>query len=281
MIENRINGLAQISRTGEGILSLTQAPSGVHSYSELVEFVSFLVESGLNQLLMLCYEPHDMKVAEIAPSEIRLLKKGLAGGGYTEMFFDNARAVREKFPDLPLIATPMLGDVLCYGRRRFLESCQSVGVDGMDTAHYLAVDDPVGFRKEVMDAGIHFICAICPTALDLTREADRQLLEKYAEISEGEIFLVPSIPGHTTKLEGEPFIEMVQFIREMQKKHGVTGRIISIGGMNTPEDVYQMTHIAGTDGVHFSSAFIKKQLGGMPWESIGSWLKEIKDAMKK
>ena len=276
---NRIDLLKEVNDRGEGILSCSLAPNGVHDFNELLNDVSFLRNCGLNQLFTLCYDPDVMKLAEIAPAEIRLLKRGIEKGSYREMYFDNARAIREANPDLAMIATPMVGDTLCYGMGRFLEKCQEVGVDGMDTAHYLSIEDPVSFRKRVIDAGIHFLCAVDAMEIDLSKPEHVERLDGIVKISTGEILFVGGIPGEAEKLDGNYYRPLVEHIRRVQKENNIEARIISIGGLNTPDDVYQMVHVAGTDGVHFSSAFIKRLLAGR-YAEIETWLKDVKDAMR-
>lgn len=280
MEQNRLNNLGDIGAKKEGILSLTLAPNGIHRYNELIESVDFLQECGMNQLIMMCYEPNAMKLAEFVPAEIQLLKQGLGDGGYTDMFFDNITMIRERFPDLPLIANALPGDIACYGKIRFFNRCKQVEIDGIDCAYYHGIKDLFSLRRHTIDTGLHFICAIYANAINMEHQTHREILEQLTVISNAEVFVVPSIAGRTDRINGERLVDIVAYIREIQKKHGINGRIIGIGGINDPEDAYQMTHVAGADGVHFSSAFIKKYLGGVPKADIASWLKEVKAAMK-
>ncbi|NMC64312.1 MAG: hypothetical protein GYA55_14200 [SAR324 cluster bacterium] len=264
----------------EGILSISLAPNGIRDYEEVLNSVQYLTEAGMNQLLMLSYIPDAMKLAEIAPSERKLLLQGIEKGSYRELFFDNAMAVKKRFSDLPIVATPMLGDVLCYGLERFIKKAARVGVNGWDSAHYQAIADPVGYRKLVEKENIAFICAINAGGVDINNSDHRNTLEEIIRVTTGEVFFVPAIPGTSNVLKGQPVKSMVDFVHELQDKYNNHCPIISIGGINTPEDAYEVVRVAGTDGVHFSSAYMKRRFRGQSKEEIQAWLKEVKQAMK-
>ncbi len=264
----------------EGILSVSLAPNGSRDYKDLLDSVSYLIEAGLTQLMMLSYVPDAMKLSEIAPFERRLLLKGIQYGSYRDMFFDNAKAVKEKFSDLPLIATPMLGDVLCYGLKRYITKAAQVGVNGWDSAFYQAVDDPTGYRKLVEEANMGFICAIGSGGLDLDNTDHCKILDAIVKVTSGELFFVPAQPGTANSLKGAPIKKYVDYIHDLQEKNNNHCPIISIGGISSAEDAYEVVKVAGTDGVHFSSAYIKRRFSGQSKKEIQTWLKEVKQAMK-
>ena len=277
---NNLDKLAEVSERGEGIISCSLAPYGNHDYSALLHDVDFLISCGLNQLLLLCYQPNLLKLAEIAPNEIRLLKRGKKDGQYEKMFFDNLDAIRENHPDLPVIATPMVGDTLCFGTGRFLKWCQEHKVDGLDVAHYFAIDDPLGYVKRAHEAGIHFIPAVDAMYFDLDNEEHCEIVTELAKIAHGELLFVGGVPGEAPSLDGNFYKKKVEFIRNVQKENDLHARIVAIGGMNTPEDAYQMVKVAGCDGIHFSSAFMKRLLANK-YAEIETWLKEVKQAISK
>ncbi len=264
----------------EGILSISLAPNGARDYEDVLNSVQYLTEAGMNQLLMLSYLPDAMKLAEIAPAERKLLLQGIQNGSYREMFFDNAKAVKNRYSDLPLVATPMLGDVLCYGLERYIKKAAQVGVNGWDSAHYQAITDPVGYRKLVEKENMAFICAINAGAININDSTQRKVLEDIIRVTTGEVFFVPAKPGTSNVLKGQPIKGMVDFIRELQDKFNNHCPIISIGGITTPEDAHEVVQVAGTDGVHFSSAYMKRRFSGQSKEEIQAWLKEVKQAMR-
>ncbi len=278
---NRIDLLADVSARGEGILSLTLAPNGAGEYDKLLERIRFFESNGMNQLLLICYEPNAMKIGEIAPWEMRLVKQESKKMEHREMFFDNLQEIRREHPDLPVVATVNVGEAICYGIGRLFARFKENGVDGIDTPAYMSAADPIAFRKRAREQGIHFIGAIYPEEIDMQDPYHMHVLDEVIKASEGEIFFVPTMQGSTEPLKGERFKAIVNHIREVQYKNNIKARIISISGINTPEDAYQMVHVAGTDGVHFASALIRRLFAEESYEDMGVWLNEVKAAMQR
>jgi len=276
-LENRMK---EIRRTGEGILSLSLAPSGVRDYSDLWYSTGYLKEAGMSQLLIISFVPDSMKLNGLALAEQRMVAEEMAKGSYRDMVFDSFAAVRGKFPDLPLIATPLLGDVLCYGMGRFIQKAKAAGVNGFDVATYQTIEDAAGYRARVEEAGLAFICALGANGLELDNPLHRKTMEGVVRVTSGELFFVPGAPGNNRPLSGAAVKNLVDFIRELQDKYHNRCPIISIGGVTTPGDAYEMVRIAGTDGVHFSSAYMKRRFNGQSREEIQAWIREVKKAMQ-
>lgn len=276
---NRLDLLYDVRAKGEGILSASLAPDGARDYSALFERVDMLKSAGLNQLLEIVVDPQAFKGADIANTETALVLEGMQKGSHFDMFHETIIALRNRYPDLPLIASGGITDMLCYGQQRFLTKCAKIGVDGIDFPLYLAAEDPIGFRQGVINAGMYYVAPINAASVDFSDPYIMDLLEKLIVISAGQIFLVPAPPGTGNGFDGKQFQATVECIREIQYKHNVKATIISIGGITRPDDAYQLVKVAGTDGVHFSSALIQKLLGGVPLEKIEDWLKEVKAAM--
>lgn len=276
----RMKKALNVREKGEGILSVSLATFGSRDYREFEERVDMLVEAGINQLLLITYNPEIFRIAEIAPAEQHMVNLGIAGGKYQEMFVDNVQFVRNTHPDLPVIVTPMIGDVISFGIPNFVRLCQKAGVDAMDTAQYPAIKDPVNFRRRLEEAGIGFICAVNGGAVKMDDPHTLSVMDELVRITSGELFYVPAIPGTQNELKGTLFRPYIDRIREVQNKSGNHCPIVSIGGINTAEQAYEQVHIAGVDGVHFSSAFMKRIFAEEPLEKIEIWLREVKEAMK-
>lgn len=264
---------------GEGILSLSLATFGLRGYSEFAERLDMMVESGMSQLLLISYNSDIFRLAEIAPAEQHMVNLGIAHGMYAEMFADNVAFARERYPELPIIVTPTIGDVLSFGMENFMRTCVKAGVDGMDTAQYPAIADPVGFRKSCEDAGIGFICAAAGGSIDLKNQQAVETMDRLTQVSSGEIFFVPSAPGTQRDLKGETFKPYIDRIHTVQEKSGKRCPVVCIGGISTAEQAHELVHIAGADGVHFSSAFMKRIFAGESLEKISAWLSKAKEAM--
>lgn len=262
------------------ILSLSMAAIGSHDFSEFSERLDMMVEAGMDQLLLITYNSEVFRLAEIAPAEQMMVNQGIAGGKYSEMFLDTVRFARTRYPDLPIIVTPMIGDAISFGIPNFVRMCRRVGVDGMDTAQYPAIKDPVNFRRLTEKEGMGFVCAINGGAVRMEDSRAVTAMEELVRITSGELFYVPALPGTDQDMDGESLRPCIRHIRKVQEESGNICPIVSIGGISTLEQVYQVVKVAGTDGVHFSSAFMKRLFAGEPLEKIGSWLKEVKDGME-
>lgn len=277
-LEQRLN---TVRNNGEGILSLSLAPNGTHDFSDVLSSAEYLVAAGLDQLLLITYDPDVMILSDLAPAEQEYVIRGKRNGCYKDMAFDNITAIRRQYPDLPLIMTPMLGDLLSYGMERFVKKAAACGVNGWDTCNYRAVTDPVGFRRLAEQEGMGFICAISAGGVDLQNPEQKELFEKTVLASSGELFLVPAVPGSSDGISGKTIKPYVDLIREIQARANRHFPIIGIGGITTVQDVYEVVRVAGADGVHFSSAYMKKKFRGDSLESIRKWLAEAKTAMRK
>lgn len=278
---NNMANLNDVIARGEGILSITLAPNGVRDNHESHELIENLVDCGMNQFMSLCFEPNSLKMADIAPAERMMLMRGIEKGFYANMFFDFVREVRANYKDLPIVATPHLSEVLCFGKRHFLEMCLEAEVDAVDSAFYDAVKDPAVYRRDAEKSGIKFINAIFSPMLDFDDPEDLAVVEGLVRTTSGELFFVPGNPGEGKKLDCETFKSRVDLVREMQKKHDNICPIVGIGGINTAEDAHGLVHTAGVDGVHFSSAFMKRLIANQPRAEIWAWLKEVRNSMKR
>ena len=109
---------------------------------------------------------------------------------------------------------------------------------------------------------------------------DHSLVDGLVRVTSGELFLVPAIPGSGDGIDGEKVRPYVRAIREMQVKNDNICPIIGIGGISTAEDARQLVHTAGVDGVHFSTAFMKRIFAGETYPYIRDWLKLVKTAMQ-
>lgn len=278
---NRLDSLYDLRGGGEGILSTSLAPSGDHDYTRFMERLDCLVRGGLSQLLELVADPNIFTGTDIALSETQLILEATRNGSYRDMLFDTTAVVRRKYPDLPLIASSGIMNLMSYGQKRFIRRCAESGIDAVDFPRYLTIDDPIDFRRDVRDSGMYIICPIYLDRFDLGCQEQLALLEQVTAISEGQLFVVPGASGSTNRFDGRKYRPLLEQIRAFQQKHNIKATIICIGGITNPENVYQLVQIAGADGIHYSSACINRFLSGTPLEQVEQWLLESKAAMAR
>lgn len=277
---NRMDSLHELRAGREGILSTSLAPVGDRNYSVFTERLDCLIRGGLSQLLEIVADPGVFTGTDIALAETQLVLDSTRRGSYREMFFDTAAVIRQRYPQLPLIASSGIMNVMSYGQKRFLRKCAQFGVDAVDFPRYLTIEDPIDFRRDVRDAGMYIICPIYLDRFDLRCERQMELLEQVTVISEGQLFLVPGASGSSSRFDGRKYRPLIETIRSFQDKHQIKATIICIGGITTPDNAYELVRVAGADGVHFSSACINRLLDGTPLEQVERWLLESKAAMR-
>lgn len=276
-LETKLN---EVRARGEGVLSISLAPNGAHEFERLLEPIEYLLEAGMNQLLIISYLPTVQKLCNLAAAEQMFVNRESVKGSYQDMVFDNLDAIHARYPDLPLITTPMLGDMIAYGQRRYVKRAAACGVVGWDTCNYTTIPDPTGIRRMVEETGAGFLGAVWSNMIDINRPEDRKLIRDTVACSSGELFVVPAVPGSSDGLDGKYFKPVVDYIREVQDELGHRYPLIGIGGIATAKDAYEMVQVAGVDGVHFSSGYMKKVIAGQSPAEITAFLRDVKAAMK-
>ena len=276
---NRLDSLYGLRSNGEGILSTSLAPSGDHDYTRFTERLDCLIKGGLNQLLELVADPNIFTGTDIALSETQLILEATQNGSYRDMLFDTTAVIRHHHPNLPLIASSGIMNMMSYGQKRFIRKCMEYGIDAVDFPRYLTIEDPIDFRLDVRNAGMYIICPVYLDRFDLHCQEQMNLLEQVTAISEGQLFVVPGASGSTNRFDGQKYRPLIELIRTFQQKHHIKATIICIGGITNPDNVYELVQVAGADGIHYSSACINRFLNGTPLEQIEHWLLESKAAM--
>lgn len=277
---NHLDSLYRLRAGGEGLLSTSLAPNGYYDYTQLTERLDCLMRGGLSQLLEIVADPNVFTGTDIALAETQLVLEGTQRGAHREMFFDTATVIRQRYPQLPLIASSGIMNIMSYGQKRFLQKCAACGVDAVDFPRYLTIKDPIDFRRDVRAAGMYLICPIYLDRFHLDCPEQMNLLEQVTAISEGQIFVVPGASGSSNRFDGQKYRPLIETIRAFQDKHHVRATIICIGGITSPDNVYELVRVAGADGVHYSSACINRLLDGVPLEQVEHWLLESKAAMR-
>ena len=279
---NRLSQLIEVKNRNEGILSCSTAPNGAHNYYNLLHDVHVLVKGGIDQLLLIFSQEPTMRVASIAPAEVKAVRRGVKDGNYIDAFFDSAKAIRKEFPDLPIVVSGIVPDIIAYGMGRFIKGLEDAGVDAIDFPVYQCVKDPYGLAEAVNNSTLSYIPPVNAGFIDMSLKENLEYARKQINIARnGEIFLVPGVSGSTDGLKGENFVESVKFMKQEIAKQKYNCPIIAIGGVATAKDANEMVCVAGCDGVHFSSAYLNKIEANMPDEEMISWLRSVKEAMKR
>ena len=278
-MENRMDRLTDCRKNGEGILSISLSCNGSREFDRNLELAHMLVEAGINQLMLITYNTNAGYIGSLAPAERTFVKMGIQNGCYETMWEDNVKVLRDAFPKLPIIVTPMAGDIITFGKRRFLDRCAALGVDGLDTAQYRCVPDPIGLRRDCEERNLGFIPAINGGGLREDVPQTFDTMDEQVRVNFKELFLVPAIPGSKDGIDGTRWKPVTDRIRRVQKEAGRVCPIIGIGGITTLEDAKEIVGNGGVDGIHFSSAFMKRLFANQPLKEISDWLKSVKEVI--
>lgn len=278
-MENRMDRLMDCRKNGEGILSISLSCNGTREFDRNLELADMLVKAGINQLMLITYNTNAGYIGSLAPAERTFVKMGVEKGSYEAMWEDNVKVLREAYPELPIIVTPMAGDIITFGKRRFLDKCVELGVDGLDTAQYRCVPDPIGLRRDCEERNLGFIPAINGGGLRADVPRTFEVMDEQVRVNFKELFLVPAIPGSKDGIDGAHWKPVTDRIRRVQKEAGRECPIIGIGGITTIEDAEEIVKTGGVDGIHFSSAFMKRLFVKQPLAEISDWLKHVKEVI--
>lgn len=262
----------------EAILSFVICPAGNLNYDRVYDMADIVTEGGGNHVILLhgtadCVDPRG-----IVSAERRLFMESVQDGHYREYLFETAKVLHEKYPELVLIANSNIGDIVTYGTERFIKKCAEHDLLGFDIVGYPTIADPFGYNRMANENGIGWINCFMPDVIDLKDPMVRHGISNLIRTSRGEIFIVPGAPGITKNVKGENYRDVVNFIREEQAKYDIYAPIVAIGGMATAEHAYEMVKVAGADGIHYSTAFLKHYFSESH-EEVVEWIKGIKKAL--
>ena len=192
--------------------------------------------------------------------------RALSGGVKTDMVFDLVRELRTDVT-VPMVFMTYANVVFSYGAEKFISTCAEAGIDGL-----ILPDIPYEEKDEFLPVcrkyGVDLISLIAPTS--------ENRIGMIAREAEGFIYLVSSLGVTGTRTEFSTDLDsIVGIIREN------TSVPVAIGfGISTPEQAKKMADVS--DGAIVGSAIIKllAKYGTEAPAYIGSYVKEMKDAVR-
>ena len=192
--------------------------------------------------------------------------RALSGGITTDRVFDMVRELRKEIT-IPFVFMTYANVVFTYGADRFFALCGEIGVDGI-----ILPDLPFEEREEFLQISkkyqVDLISLIAPTS--------EERIGMIAKEAEGFLYLVSSLG--VTGMRNEINTDLESIVRIIRKYTEIP---CAIGfGISTPEQAKKMAGVA--DGVIVGSAIVKllEKYGKTAPQYIGSYIKEMKDAVK-
>ena len=192
--------------------------------------------------------------------------RALAGGVTTDKVFDLVRDLRRDVT-IPMVFMTYANVVFSYGAERFISTCKDIGIDGI-----ILPDLPFEERDEFLPTcrkyGVDLISLIAPTS--------ENRIAMIAKEAEGFIYIVSSlgVTGERSEISTD-IGAMVKLIRENTDVPCAVGF-----GISTPEQAAKMSALS--DGAIVGSAIIRiiEKHGKNAAESVGEYVKSMKDAMR-
>lgn len=193
-------------------------------------------------------------------------ERALAAGVTTDKIFDMVRTFRKE-SQIPLVFMTYANVVYSYGAKKFIETCQSIGIDGL-----ILPDLPFEEKEEFLPLchqyDVELISLIAPTS--------KNRIEKIAKDAEGFIYIVSSLGVTGTRSEIQTDLDSI--VRTVRKNSDIP---CAIGfGISTPDQAKKMAGIS--DGAIVGSAIIKimAEYGKESPKYVGEYVKNMKDAIR-
>ena len=193
--------------------------------------------------------------------------RALSGGVRTDQIFDLVRQLRTDVT-VPMVFMTYANVVFSYGAEKFIATCREIGIDGLILPD-LPFEEKGEFLPLCRQYGVDLISLIAPTS--------RERISMIAAEAEGFLYIVSSLGVTGTRTEITTDLDAI--VRVVRQNTEIP---CAIGfGISTPEQARKMAAVS--DGAIVGSAIIKilGKRGKDPPPYVGTYVKEMKDAVMK
>lgn len=192
--------------------------------------------------------------------------RALKGGVTTDKIFDMVRELRKEV-QVPMVFMTYANVVFSYGAKRFISTCQEIGIDGLILPD-LPFEEKEEFQPICTKYGVDLISLIAPTS--------EKRISMIAQEAEGFIYLVSSLG--VTGMRSEIKTDLASIVKVIRENTDVP---CAIGfGISTPEQAAKMASLS--DGAIVGSAIVKQieKYGKEAPKYVGEYIKTMKDALR-
>lgn len=193
--------------------------------------------------------------------------RALSGGVRTDQIFDLVRQLRTDVT-VPMVFMTYANVVFSYGAEKFIATCCEIGIDGLILPD-LPFEEKGEFLPLCRQYGVDLISLIAPTS--------RERISMIAAEAEGFLYIVSSLGVTGTRTEITTDLDAI--VRVVRQNTEIP---CAIGfGISTPEQARKMAAVS--DGAIVGSAIIKilEKRGKDAPPYVGTYVKEMKDAVMK
>ncbi|HOO48570.1 MAG TPA: tryptophan synthase subunit alpha [Saccharofermentans sp.] len=193
--------------------------------------------------------------------------RALSAGVTTDDIFALVKELRRDI-SIPLVFMTYANVVFSYGSERFISTCKQIGIDGL-----ILPDVPFEEKEEFLSLckkyGVDLISLIAPTS--------ENRIAMIAKEAEGFLYIVSSLG--VTGMRSEITTDLSSIVKVVRENTDVP---CAIGfGISTPEQAKKMADIS--DGAIVGTAIIKllEKHGKDAPKHVGSYIKSMKDALRR
>lgn len=257
---NKTNKISRIFANQKAFIAFLTA--GDPTLEKTEEFILTMADAGAD--LIEIGIPFSDPIAE-GPVIEAANERALQVGTTTDKIFAMVKRVRTK-TSIPLVFLTYMNPIFVYGTKRFLTTCEEVGINGV-----IIPDLPFEEKGEVLSIahahGIDVITLIAPTSQDR--------IQMLAREATGFIYLVSSMG--VTGVRSEIKTDLAAIIADIRQ---VTQTPIAVGfGIATPEQATTISQIA--DGVIVGSAIVRiiAKHGAEATKPLNDYVRKMKAAL--
>ncbi len=234
--------------------------AGYPSAKDSIETAQALIDSGADILEV--GVPFSDPVAD--GTTIQVAHEKAVKDGITPInVFEITKQIKEKNPNVPLIAMTYYNPIFVFGEENFCKLAKESGIDGFIVPD-LPPEEAEDFKKIANKHGLELVFLLAPTS-------NENRVRLIGSLTDSFIYYV-SLTGITGERETLPWEELKNKVKEIKE---LTGKYVAVGfGVSKKEHTQQLSKIA--DGVIVGSAIVKLQ-GKKDFEGMKNLVKELKE----
>ena len=279
-MSNRINEVIAQAKAEKRLAFIGLLPIMPESFEKTMEVADMIIASGVD--IAMVHLPNWFPWMEGGTLQIAARRPRNAGVTREDMF-RFIRALREKYPSLPILDMSLYDTAMTMGQERFLQLSEEAEVDGYDLPDYplFQTNDRFGFYQWCLDHERHLILDVSyEEAIAEEGTIEYELLNETCEKARGFMFVMNAPGGKSgsnVKLSEEELAAAVKRVRGLLAEKGNSETTISVVcGISSGEDLHRVK-TAGAESFMIGSAYIKMILEGEPLEKVSAYIRSIRE----
>lgn len=279
-MSNRINLAIAKAKSEHRLAFIGLLPIMAESFEKTMEVADMIIASGVD--IAMVHLPNWFPWMEGGTLQVAARKPRNAGVKREDMF-RFIKALREKYPDLPILDMSLYDTALTMGQERFLELSEAAEVDGYDLPDYplFQTNDRFGLYKWCIEHERHLILDVSyEEAIAEEGTIEYELLDETCEKARGFMFVMNAPGGKSgsnEKLSDDQLAAAVKRVKDKLAEKGNTETTVSVVcGISSGEDLEKIKY-AKAESFMIGSAYIKMILEGKPLEEVSEYIKGISE----